>query len=229
MVLSLPLDHKWLTGSDFQMVKTAIERSPHPVAISLGDSSGDPLGHAGVLDAVRELSAMDRAPMFHRIDLGGFDMMAHGSLAASIGATASQRRAAIPDATIYAPRTKRGPNVLRTDLLRYRRSLDMQSQWYASLDSPTCSCQVCDGKSLDRFTSEDYDCDDANFHNALGIVQMVDAANDAGGYRTYWPEKVLDAVMAHVTLSEYIGAKVKPPRELMAWSKSDLASHIPID
>lgn len=228
VVVLLPLAHTWLVGAALKTVVAAVKRSKHPVAITLCDSSTDPMSHKGVLAGAHELAALDDPPMFHKTDLGGFDAMAHGALAASVGVIASKRRGGIPGKGFFAPRTKKGANVLVRDLLRFRRSLDMQDQWYASRSAPDCDCTVCGGQPIDRFSSEDYDCLTAAQHNAICVIGYVNSAHTAGGFADYWPEAVRDAIVAHATLSQYVGTEIDPPRELVAWNKGfpgDVASH----
>ena len=218
VVVLLPLDYKWLVGPALKTIVGVIKRSKHPVAITLGDSSSDPMSHAGVLAGARTLAALPGPPIFHKTDLAGFDLMAHGALAASVGVIASKRRAQIPDEKIYAPRTKKGATVLLLDLLRFRRTLDMTNRWYASRKSPDCTCRVCNGQPIDRFTSEDYDCIVAAQHNGVGILSLTSQAAAAGGYQRFWPDAVRDAVAAHQTLSQYVGTQIEPPRQLTAWN-----------
>lgn len=218
-VVVLPLAPKWLVGPALKTVMAAVKRSTHPVAITLCDSNSDPMSHKGVLDGAHELAAMENPPMFHKTDLAGLDAMAHGALAASVGVIASKRRGGVPGRPPFASRTKRGANVLIDDLLRFRRSLDMQDQWYASRAAPDCDCQVCDSQPIDRFTGEDYDCVIAAQHNAIMVISYINEASAAGGFPLYWPDKVRDAIVAHAALSQYVGTKIDPPRELMAWNK----------
>lgn len=220
VLVLLPLDHKWLVGATLKAIVAAVNRSQHPIAITLGDSSSDPMSHPGVLDGVHELAAMDAPPMFHKTDLAGFDAMAHGALAASVGVIASKRRATVPGQKPYAPRTNRGAVVLLDDLLRFRRSLDMQDQWYASRSAPGCDCRVCHGQPIDRFTSAEYDCVAAAQHNAIGFIDCINDASARGGFAAWWPGKVQDAIVAHETLGQYVGTRIDPPKELLAWHKA---------
>jgi len=220
VVVLLPLDFKWLVGAALKLVMAAVKRCKHPVAITLGDSNGDPMSHRGVLDGAHELAALEDPPMFHKTDLAGLDMMAHGALATSVGVIASKRRASIPGKAPFAPRTKKGATVLMPTLLRFRRTLDMQDQWFASRQAHDCRCVVCNDQPIDRFGSHEYDCVFAAQHNAVGIIGYVNEAGHGGGFPAYWPDKVRDAIVAHVTLGQYVGTPVNPPRELEAWSKA---------
>lgn len=220
VVVLLPLANQWLVGPALKTTTAAVSRSRHPVAITLCDSNSDPMRRAGVLVGAQVLANMDSAPMFHRTDLAGLHLMAHGALAATVGVIASKRRGAVPRKKGTAYRTKRGANVLVADLLRYRRSLDMQDQWYASRAAPTCDCQVCGGQALDRFSSDEYDCLEAAKHNALAVLEYVNAATSAGGFPKAWSDQVRDAITAHEALSQYVGTTVDPPAELLAWSKN---------
>ena len=47
--------------------------------------------------------------------------------------------------------------VLIPNLVRFRRSLDMQDQWYASRRAPDCPCTACGGQPIDRFGVDEYD------------------------------------------------------------------------
>lgn len=223
-VAVLPLAYQWLAGKDVTFLLTAINRSHHPLAISLGDASGNPMSRSGVLDGVRALAASDAAPMFHKTDLGGLEAMSFGALASGIGVIASKRRAGIPGTKGFAPRVTKGANVLLHDLARFRRSLDMQDQWYASINPPTCPCLVCKGRPIDRFGRSNADCLEASKHNALAIIQFAAEARAAGGFRVYWPDRVNGAISAHTALGARIGTKVEPPKELKAWANRGTTS-----
>lgn len=218
-VVALQIRPQWLTGNHLQLVTAAINRSRHPVAITLCDERSDPMSHPGVLAAVRELAALDKAPMFHRIDLGGIDAMSYGALAASIGVLAGKRRGSVPGKKSHAYRSNKGANVHLYDLARFRRSMDIERDWYARIAPPDCTCAICDSRPVTRFGNDRDACKAATLHNALGIIRYATEANAAGGYANYWPGYVTDAIAAHATLSERVGALVEPPRELEAWAK----------
>jgi hypothetical protein len=220
VVVLLPLANQWLIGPALKTISAAVSRCVHPVAITLCDSNSDPMRRVGVLAGAQSLASMQGGPMFHRTDLAGLHLMAHGALAASVGVIASKRRGAVPRKGGTAYRTKRGANVLVADLLRYRRSLDMQDQWYASRAAPVCDCGVCGGQALDRFSSDEYDCLVAAQHNALGILDYVNNAASVGGFPRAWSDQVRDAITAHEALSQYVGTVIDPPVELVAWSKN---------
>lgn len=217
VVVLLPMDHTWLRPQGLKLLSAAITRCRHPVAVALGDVNGDPMSRKNVLAGARELCRLPTPPMFHRIDLAGYHLMARGAVAASVGVIASKRRAEIPGKPGYAPRANRGANVLLADLLRFRRSLDLQDEWYASRSAPTCPCSACHNQALDRFGSSDYDRADAAQHNAIGLLNYIDEAQTHGGYARYWPGKVRDALAAHATLGGYVGAPIAAPAEVKAW------------
>lgn len=218
-VVALQLRPQWLTGNHLQLVTAAIKRSRHPVAITLCDERSDPMSHPGVRAGVRELAALENAPMFHKVDLGGIDAMSYGALAATIGVLAGKRRGSIPGKKSYAYRSNKGANVHLYDLARFRRSMDIERDWYARIAPPGCTCTTCDGRPVTRFGNDRDACKEATLHNALGIVRYATEAHAAGGYANYWPGYVTDAIAAHAALSERIGALVEPPRELEAWAK----------
>ncbi len=51
------------------------------------------------------------------------------------------------------------------------------------------------------------------------VISYINEASAAGGFPLYWPDKVRDAIVAHAALSQYVGTKIDPPRELLAWNK----------
>jgi hypothetical protein len=217
VVVLLVLDPVWLSKTGRTSIVAAIKRSKHPVAIALGDSDGDPMTRAGVLEGARELCELEGSPMFHKTDLVGFHLMARGALAVSVGLIASKRRAPVPDKPPFARRSRRGPNILLWNLLRFRRTMDMQDDWFASIEAPVCNCAACLGQPIDRFGEADYDCQEASQHNAIGLITYVNEAITHGGYAGYWPGKVYDAHAAHVELGSRVGKPIKIPRELKAW------------
>lgn len=220
VIVLLPLNPKWLVGTDLKMIVAAITRCKHPVAITLCDSGGDPMSPKGVLAGAQELAAIDSPPMFHKTDLAGFHLMAHGALAASVGVIASKRRGAVPGKGGFAQQTNRGATVLVPNLVRFRRSLDMQDQWYASRRAPDCPCAACGGQSIDRFGVDEYDDLEPTQHNAIGVISYINAAVNSGGFPSAWPAIVQDGIAEHIALSRYVGTKVDPPANLVAWSKN---------
>lgn len=220
MIVLLPLNPKWLVGTDLKMIAAAITRSKHPVAITLCDSGGDPMSAKGVLAGAQYLAAMDSPPMFHKTDLAGFHLMAHGALAASVGVIASKRRGAVPGKGGFAQQTNRGATVLIPNLVRFRRSLDMQDQWYASRRAPDCPCTACGGQPIDRFGVDEYDDAEPTQHNAIAVISYINAAVSSGGFPSAWPAIVQDGIAEHMALSQYVGTKIDPPANLAAWSKN---------
>lgn len=218
VVVGLQLPYPWMTGIHLPLVVAAVSRSRHPVSITLCDDRSDPMSHPGVVAGVRQLAALEHAPIFHKVDLGGLDAMSYGALAATVGVLASKRRGGVPGKKGWAPRSNNGANVLLHDLGRFRRSRDIERDWYARLTPPPCSCPICDGRPLTRFGNERSECREAALHNALGIVRLATDAQAHGGFPVYWPTYVRDAIEAHARLGERIGARVDPPRQLEAWA-----------
>jgi len=218
VLVVLNLAYQWLTGRDLRQLQAGLDLiKGYPVAICLGDGDGDPMGRPGVLDGVRAIAASERWVMFHKTDLGGLDAMSHGANAASIGVIASKRRAAIPGAIMRAPRKGRGQNVLRPELLRYMRSFDMQDKLYQRLKAPGCPCPECLEAAIDRFDNTKEAKASCSRHNAYGILGLIDDADVAGGWATYWPAKVSAAVVEHQTLAGKVGIKFPAPRGVRAW------------
>lgn len=216
-VVLLPLDYQWLRDDLLKMLIGATKRSRHPLAVTLGDSTNDPMSHPRILDGARTLCSLDTTPMFHRTDLAGFHLMARGALSVSIGTIGSKRRAVVVGKDGFSPSTNRGATVLVAELARFKRSLDMHYDWFGSRNPYTCSCSVCNGAPIDRF--ETYDSAEASQHNAAGLLAYIHQAQLRGGYEHYWPDVVTEALLAHERLGAYLGRPIEAPTELKAWAK----------
>ena len=177
------------------------------------------MSHKGVLDGAHELAAMENPPMFHKTDLAGLDAVAHGALAASVGVIASKRRGGVPGRPPFASRTQRGANVLIDDLLAVPAQPRHAGPVVRLPRRPRLRLPGLRQPAHRRFTSEDYDCVIAAQHNAIMVISYINEASAAGGFPLYWPDKVRDAIVADAALSQYVGTKIDPPRELLAWNK----------
>ena len=218
VVLHIPVDYNWLAKDSIGDFTRAMQASRHPVAISLGDRNKNPMENAGVLAGVRTISRECEWAMFWNTDLGGFEAMSHGAKAAAIGAVPSRRRAIIPGRDGFGSHGH-DPHVLLPDLLRYKKSRRIRGEWFASLTPPVCLCAVCGGRPIDRYSGSDLDRAAAHRHNALGVIEMASEAQASGDLTAWWNSRVDAAIAAHTELGGRIGAPLKIPADLTAWSK----------
>lgn len=218
-ILHLPLSHVWISGAGLEKVIAFVNRSIHPVAISLANR-GDPGSQSGVVDGLRRLfrEAPDASLWF--TDLCGIDAIAHGALAAAVGLAASHRHIVDPKETAYSPRPHdRSPNVLMRDLLSYHKSRHMHENWYASTLPPTCDDdECCDGGALDRFTGSTADRNAGHRHNSIQLKAMQRSMMASTSRADWWADRIKEAEFAHLRLAVHTGLKnIKPAGAVKRW------------
>lgn len=219
IVVLVPMDHRWLADANIKQLTAILSRSKHPVALALGDPSGNPAAHPNAQRNLRALATALSDLVLWRTDMSGVDAMAHGALAAAVGLVPSRRRAAVPDTGGRAANpADRTPQVFLPDLLRFARASFIQDEWYAATLPPPCLCKSCQGGAIDRFSSTSDDQRAGRLHNAAKLSELIEDAGANGGVDRWWPDKVNNAVSAHVTLSSVIGREITLPPDLELWA-----------
>jgi hypothetical protein len=218
VLLLLPCHWTWAREPNVSQLVAIAGRSKHPVAIALADD-GDPLAHTGVPNGIRRLASETPWMMPWRTDLAAFDAFAHGARAAAVGLLPSQRHAVKPGQRGRAiDPSNRTPNVLVPELLRYVRARYMHDEWFASARPWTCSCPICRGRAVDRFSGSDADRLQAHIHNLVGLGAMhLDMRSGGPSAALWWKDRLHDARIAHERLEAHTSTKAKMPPVLEAW------------
>lgn len=218
VILHLPLHYTWAREPDVGKVIAAVNRSRHPVAVSLGHR-GDPGSQKGVVEGLRRLVREAPAVSLWFTDLAGMDALAHGATACALGLSASHRHIVGPDQTGFSPNpADRSPNVLFPELLRYVKSGHMTERWFASRPAPECAKSCCGGQPIDRFDESRAHRRAAHRHNSLHLVDMHGAMMEAPSREAWWVDRLREAELAHTRLSLYTGvAGLTPQGALKEW------------
>lgn len=219
-VLLMPVHYKWCQAEHIKQLIAIAKGSIHPVALILCDPQSDPLSHRGIPEGYRKFFTNVPNAIAWRADIGGFDALAYGALASVIGQLPSLRRGPDPGKQSFAINpADTTPNVFLPALLRYVRSSHMQENWFASVPSYTCDCNVCQGLPVDRFSGSSEDRFHGHLHNLSAITTMVREARLLGRDRLkgWWRGKLEAAEAAREQLIGYTSTKVESPPAIKQW------------
>ena len=219
VILRVPCAYPWARPESAPQLVALLKLSRHPAALALGDRA-DPLDQKGVPAGLRMV--VDSLPglIIWKTDLAGLDAFARGALAAAIGILPSLRHACPPGGPGRAiDKTDKTPRVFLPRLLRYVRGSYLHDEWFVSVDPWTCDCIICDGRAVDRFTGSRDDLLEASIHNAIAITELHRGlAAEPTEYRMdLWREKLRDAEIEHISLSQYIEREVPFHKVLRFW------------
>ena len=196
LLVHFPLDAEWLSDELVDGLLAAIERCNHPVAISLAHQR-DPLDVRGVAENLHRVAEHEVPIVLLRTDLAGLDFVARGGMAAAIGATSTLRHGLSPSRRGFKTNvTDTRTNVLLTEMLRFVTPATMERVFPVA---PTCSCRICAGRRLDRFTPVSRSQQEARTHNLAMIEALVDQldASGVGNRIKEWRRLVRDSIAAH--------------------------------
>ncbi|MEW2522822.1 hypothetical protein [Actinacidiphila alni] len=227
-VVTLPVDVTWLSNERVDQLIAACTRIKQPKALIMVGQF-DPLEHLKVNPAnLRRVITEVENMMLLRSDLAALDAMAQGALCAGIGVSSTVRHCVAPGerAAVSGGGGPQYPSVLMPDLMCFTGAQALSNR-YANAESATCSCDVCDGRGLDRFLKADGETRvEAEDHNVLTWSAWVGemACYEAGPKRKAWWQAKCAAALARYPLeNERIGlsagrAGFKPPSPLEAWA-----------
>jgi hypothetical protein len=226
-VVTLPVDITWLSNERVDQLIAASKRIEQPKALIMV-SQFDPLEHLKIYPAnLRRLISEVGDMMLLRTDLAALDAMAHGALCAGIGVSSAVRHCVAPGerAAVSRPGGPQYPSILMPDLMCFTGAQALSNR-YANAEPMTCSCDVCDGRGLDRFFRADGETRmESEDHNVLTWSAWVGemACYEAGSKRkTWWQAKCAAAVARYPLENQRIGLSArtgfKPPLPLEAWA-----------
>ena len=214
----VPIADIWLTEPHIKQLVAVLKGSAHPVLLGVVNSDGDPLQRKGALEGYARLAGEVPGLILWRTDLSGLGALAHGALAAVIGKRPSLRRYAKFDKPPFASNVSDNtPHVLLPGLMRYSRSRQMRTEWFATSPSLTCACSCCHGRDLDRFDASGGAHTQAYLHNLTVLTEMVGACLSSSNRVQWWASRMSDAMSAHVELGNHINRQVPEPGYIRRW------------
>lgn len=221
VLFALPLGAGWLSNPDFarQVVKV-LDRSAHPVALTFTDKK-NPLESRKRMRAYRRIMAETSGTVLaYRVDLFGFDAVAHGAVASAIGSYPSVRR--------LNPVGTRGsaidpedmaPHMLVGDMLRFIRTKQMRRAWFVEAEPFLCFCTICEGQPIDRLFGTSEDRNTGHLHNVTEIGRLHDGTVglSSSARLAAWKAQVNGALDTYPQLETHIGRPVSIPTDLDVW------------
>jgi hypothetical protein len=222
VMLSVPIDIAWLTEDNIGPLIAVLARLAMPKAVYLGGQF-DPLErYRAAVANLRRLVAEAGHVAVLRTDLTGFDVLAHGAFAASIGTGGSLRHIVPFGERPQAVDTKdKSPSVLFSDLMAFFRGSKLAKR-FANARPPMCSCSACDGRRLDTFVGR-RDAAAAHAHGVRvwgeWLADMLEQPTLADR-AAWWRNRCAAAEASHQIVSAQIGqaGAFEPARPLKAWA-----------
>jgi hypothetical protein len=200
-----------------------INRSKHPVLLAL-TSDKNPVHNERRRRAYRRIfEEATNMVIPWRVDLSGFDALAHGAVGMAVGVIPSKRR--------LTPVGRKGgsaadpsdmaPHMFIGDLLRFVRSTELRRHWFVDVESIACLCAICENQPIDRLFHSDEDRLTGHLHNALDLQRLHDqtfglSPTEIGAW---WAAQAAAALDAYAQLESYLGRAVPIPDEVMFWSQ----------
>lgn len=180
LIVTLPLESGWLKSTHRDQLIAIMNRSRHPLLVSLG-SKGDPLDSSEKADGLVVLLGETDNVSFTRADhLVGMEVFARSASAVAFGTIPSRRRTTPPGTRGYASdKTERRPHIYFPTLHRFMRG-GFARQLFANTPPPSCD-QGCCGRPLDEFRDTPEDHTAAMNHNISKLI--AGAARITGTYQ----------------------------------------------
>lgn len=221
-LFGVPIDIAWLLDENVGLLIAVLARLAMPKALFLAGQF-DPMDRYAVAVAnLRRVVAEAGHVAVLRTDLTGFDALAHGAFATSIGTGGSLRHIIPCGQPAKSWNNKdQSPSVLFPDLMAYNRGSTLAKR-FANTPPPTCSLAPCGGRRLDTFLDKD-DSAAAHAHGVgvwsewtAGMRNQPSLADRA----TWWRNRSISAVALYDGVNARIdqpGAFV-PPGPLQEWA-----------
>ncbi|MFD3373729.1 MULTISPECIES: hypothetical protein [unclassified Streptomyces] len=230
-VVNLPVNTVWLTDQYVDQLIAVCKRIPHPKTLTLFRQF-DPMEQdknvpANLRRVLRELP--DIALL--RSDLAALDALVHGALFSGIGADSARRHSIPPgEQALIGSRNGGGPqypSVLMPSMMCFKtaKSLD---HLYANDPPATCSCDVCDGRGLDRFydTGSEARRESEDHNISTWSAWVIEIADRKPGLerKTWWRDRCATAVDQYAIENRRLGlsanakAGFEVPPPLRAWA-----------
>jgi hypothetical protein len=222
VMLSVPIDIAWLNEDNIGQLIAVLARLNTPKAVFLGGQF-DPLErYKAAVANLRRLVAEAGHVAVLRTDLTGFDVLAHGAFAASIGTGGSLRHMIPVGERPQAVDAKDpSPSVLFPELMAFFRGSKLAKR-FANAKPPMCLCAACDGRRLDTFLGS-RERAAAHAHGVRvwseWLADMLEQPTLADR-AAWWRNRCLAAVAEHEVVSAQIGqaGAFEPAMPLKAWA-----------
>jgi hypothetical protein len=173
IVAVIAVDVTWLRNNKIDQLIAILRTIPHPIALALGEQFNPTDSYVSVLPNLRRLyREAPHVGLWRTDQVNALDAMAHGALFAGIGASGGLRH--LVPAQEKPQFGSKKPSVFVPELMAYF-SADKLSRLWANADPMACSCQICRGRPLDRFDSEEQTAkQEAAMHNLACWVKWWD-------------------------------------------------------
>lgn len=237
MIFAVPLSVAWLHNDPVRQLIAVLQTVPGAKAIMLGGQM-DPLARQRTIAVANLCKVIAEVPdtALIRTDIAAFGALAHGAVFSAFGMGSAQRHIVPPP---EKPKSSKGggnsPAVLYPDLMSFFLGEKIAKHFAAVADAPTCTCAICGGRALDRFTSRDTE-KEAIGHNVavmMGWKAQLEAATAHSDPRRWWRGQCSAAVDRYTEINTRIkqpnGFQV--PAQLAQWATNtltdDTAPHDP--
>jgi hypothetical protein len=212
VALPLYLDGGWLRQDHLDYLRAVIHHSRHLVLLAFG-STTNPLNTAKKVGLYLDLVAA--GAVCWRTDLAGLAGVSRGAIGAAIGMAPAMRRVTAPDNTGKARRPgDTTPYVLLASHMRWLKTGAMRGEIFVAAPAPSCLCQECRGRLLDRF--DEHQKAQATRHNQAVVDgftrQLFDVA--PAERAAMWRQLAREAAIAHDVTSGQIGRPWKVPQDV---------------
>jgi hypothetical protein len=207
VVVVVAIDVTWMREDKIDQVIAILKGIPHPIALILGGQYNPTDAYAAVMKNLRRVyREVGRVGPWRTDIITALDAMSNGALFAGVGASSGLRHLIPPG---QKPKTtgRIKPSIFISELLHYFRADTLTGRW-ANVDALTCSCPVCDGRSLDRFDSDDTGVEvEARAHNSAawaGLWAQMQALPTGTERRRWLAERIRRAYEAYDAENERI-------------------------
>ncbi|MEH0432289.1 hypothetical protein ACKI1I_41515 [Streptomyces turgidiscabies] len=229
-IVNLPIDIAWLTDEFLSQLIAVCKRIPQPKALTLFRQF-DPMEQAKSVPAnLRRVVAELPDVALLRTDLAALDVLAHGGLFAGIGADSASRHSIPPgERALFNPNGggPQYPSVLMPSLMCFKGTQSL-ARLYANHPPATCSCDVCDGRGLDRFNDPGGEArresEDHNISTWSAWVIEITSRKPGIERKGWWRDKCAAAVAHYALENQRLGLSANSkagfavPDPLEAWA-----------
>lgn len=227
LVFAVPISNAWLRDESLRQLIAILGDTPGVKAIMLGGQM-DPLGalRNGVENLCTLIEQVPGAALM-RTDIAAFGALARGAVFAAFGMGSSQRHIVPPgEKPESSSDSWLSPAVLYPELMDFFLGLNLARLFSITDEAqvPTCTCGICGGARIDRFTGRSHDRD-AMGHNVaimMGWAGQLAKAAANGATRRWWADLCATAVERCDEVNSAINAPggLKVSAQLAQWAAS---------
>lgn len=214
LIVTIPLDSGWLKKTHREQLIAILNRSRHPLLVSLG-ADGDPLDSVDKAEGLVSVVTLVESVSFTRADhLVGMEVLARSSGSVAFGTIPSRRRTTPPGKSGFASdKTERRPHLYYPTMHRFIR-VKVAGQLFANTPPPPCNGVCCNGRALDEFRDTPSDHIAAMNHNMTALLaRSMDIAGTRNERLDALRELYVDAEAEHRRMEALIGRKLSVPED----------------